>query len=163
MGFDPLIIFFATYFPYLVGLVFVVLAFRQPFVQNRARFLLEGLLSAFVARGLVELIRIFIHRPRPFVADPSLVALISENSYSFPSGHAAFFFALSTVVYMYDKRAGVWFFLASAVLSIARIMAGVHYPTDILGGAVLGIIVGFGVHLLFKRYRSRQQSGNAVG
>ncbi|MSU56498.1 MAG: phosphatase PAP2 family protein [Candidatus Taylorbacteria bacterium] len=95
--------------------------------------------------------RLFVHRPRPFVADPNIHALISETSYSFPSGHAAFFFALSTTVYLYNKRWGVWFFVASAVIGLARVMAGVHYLTDIAGGAVLGVAVGWGVHKLFSK------------
>ena len=113
--------------------------------------MVEGIGAAIIARGFVEVIRFFFHRPRPFADNPAIISLLNETSYSFPSGHAAFFFALSTVVYIYNKRWGVWFFIASSVIGFARIMAGVHYLTDIIGGAVLGIVVGFGVYKMLKK------------
>ena len=58
---------------------------------------------------------------------------------AFPSGHAAFFFALSTVVYFYNKKAGIGFFVASFLISISRVFGGVHWPTDILAGVLVGI------------------------
>lgn len=152
MDIDQLVIFFSEYFPYLVVVCFLYFAFRhrRTFFE-RCLLVAEGIGSALIARGGVEIIRLFVHRPRPFVADPNIHALISETSYSFPSGHAAFFFALSTTVYLYNKRWGVWFFVASAVIGLARVMAGVHYLTDIAGGAVLGVAVGWGVHKLFSK------------
>lgn len=147
MGTDSIIIFFAEYFPYIVAGGFIVYALAR----SKWRFLIEGFLAGFLARGGVELIRLFVHRPRPFVADPSLIPLISESSYSFPSGHTAFFFALATIVYAHNKRVGYWFFAASAAIGLARVLAGVHYMSDILGGALLGIAVGYGIRCLTKR------------
>ncbi len=77
-----------------------------------------------------------------------LDAPIYEKNWSFPSGHAAFFFALSTAVYFYNKKWGVFFFIASSLLSIGRIMGGVHYPSDILGGAIIGVLCAY----LVRRY-----------
>ena len=133
-----IIIFCADYLPYLVAVGFVLYAFSR----SKWRLLVGGLVAGLLARGGVELIRIFVHRPRPFLADPSIIPLISESSYSFPSGHAAFFFALATVVYAHNKRLGLWFYAAGAAIGLARVLAGVHYISDILGGAVLGIFVG---------------------
>lgn len=151
MGLDAAIIFFAKYFPYLVGLAFVVFVLRPRFSRVRLRFLIEGLVAGFIARGGVEIIRLFIHRPRPFVDDHAITPLFSETSFSFPSGHAAFFFALSAVVYTYDTRWGAWFFAASSLIVFARVAAGVHYPSDIIGGAVLGILIGWAV-VRFSRH-----------
>ncbi len=160
---ETLVIFFAEYFPYVVAALFVGFAFSR-LSGRKTRLLLfgEGILAAFVSRGFVELFRFFIHRPRPFIADPSIIPLISEASYSFPSGHAAFFFALSTVVYIYDKRWGLWFFIASLIVGFARVMAGVHYLTDILGGAVLGIAVGYGMQWLLVRLRKGASAQDKV-
>lgn len=181
---SSLTIFFAEYFPYLLLALFLVFAFRQkrnslsispllpplttpqrvaPLWQGsrgeRIRLVAEGFCAALVSRGLVEAIRLFVYRLRPFVADSSIAPLISEASFSFPSGHAAFFFALSTVIYLRNKRLGIWFYAASAVIGVARVAAGAHYPTDILGGAVLGIAVGLATHQLVKRYRNPFVSG----
>src|SRR3989338_8623276 len=149
------VVFFAQYFPYLVAALFLFFTLSRVLPQREKWTLLgEGLGSALLARfGFVPLIRAFVERPRPFVDNSAIVALFNEASYSFPSGHAAFFFALSTVVFLYNKRLGVWFYAASAVIGLARVAAGVHYPTDILGGAVLGVFAAYGTHLFFARYQ----------
>ena len=178
-------VFFVQYFPYLVVLLFIVFVrvFQRenttppqsppdrndPVVRagspqlrrggSRVRFFAEGVGAALIARGFVEVIRFFFHRPRPFVDNPAIVSLLNETSYSFPSGHAAFFFALSTVIFLYNRRWGVWFFIMSAAIGLARIMAGVHYPSDILGGAMLGGLVGFAVHRLFVKKHHHPASG----
>ncbi len=161
---DGAIVFFAQYFPYLVAVGFLYFAFKRgthplsfsPSKEwERIRLIVEGIGAGVVARIGVEVIRVFVHRPRPFVDNHAIVALLNETSYSFPSGHAAFFFALSTIVYLHNKRWGWMFFAASILNGVARVAAGVHYPTDILGGAILGILVGFAVQAICAR-RQRQ-------
>lgn len=153
---DVFIVFLAKYFPYLIAGLFVVFAItRSQARKERVLLFCEGAVAALISRGVVEVIRLFLHRPRPFVADSSIVPLFSETSFSFPSGHASFFFALSTVVYLYNKRLGLWFYAASATIGLARVAAGVHYPTDILGGAVLGIAVGWLAHRAFLYFRPK--------
>lgn len=146
---DATIIFFAKYFPYAVVLVFLALLFCSSYEKReKIKIFWLALLATAIARfGAVELIRFFYHRPRPFVAF-NTEPLFAENSWSFPSGHAAFFFALATTLYFYNKKWGVWFFLAAIIISVARVIAGVHYPSDILGGALVGIAVAYVVKKL---------------
>jgi undecaprenyl-diphosphatase len=59
---------------------------------------------------------------------------------SFPSDHACIYFALATVICLSDRRLGIFAFLCAAITSCARIYLGVHYPSDVLGGAILGIL-----------------------
>jgi undecaprenyl-diphosphatase len=66
---------------------------------------------------------------------------------SFPSDHASLFFALATLIWISDRRLGVFAFVWAAIGSSTRIYLGFHYPTDILGGAALGIFIV----ILFKR------------
>lgn len=142
-------VFLAHYLPWLVSAAFVVFVWRgSQTARLKTLLLAEGFGAAALAWLGALFIRLFIHRPRPFVADQSILALLEKTSYSFPSGHAAFFFALSTIVYIYDKRWGAWFFVASAFIGLARVAAGVHYPTDILGGAALGVVTGYLIHRL---------------
>lgn len=142
---DGAIIFFANYFSYLLAVLFLLFVVKLAMpMREKCILFFEGILAGLISRGVfVELIRFFIHRLRPFVADSTIIALISENSFSFPSGHAAFFFALSFVTYVYNKKWGIGFFLASIIIGFARVASGVHYPSDILGGAALGIAVGY--------------------
>jgi len=92
---------------------------------------------------IVEIIRWFYFRPRPFIALQVHQLLEHSASSSFPSGHAAFFFALSAVIYFYNKKAGLLFFAASFLIGLARIFVGIHYPLDILAGALIGIFFGW--------------------
>src|SRR3989338_6972595 len=102
---------------------------------------LVTVISAFVARfGITEIIRFFYHRPRPFLALP-VHQLLTENAWSFPSGHATFFFAIATAIYLYNKKWGTFFFIASILMTVSRVIAGIHYPSDIIGGAFIGIAV----------------------
>lgn len=69
------------------------------------------MISAAIARfGLVEIIRLFYHRPRPFLALPQIHALFMDTEWSFPSGHASFFFAMAMANYLYNKKWGVVFY-----------------------------------------------------
>lgn len=109
--------------------------------------------SAVARFGVVEFIRALYNRPRPFEIIPDLHLLISHDSGgSFPSGHAAFFFATAAVISRYYPKAGIIFFLAALNLSLARVQAGLHWPSDILGGAIIGIAVGLLTHWFVKKY-----------
>ena len=90
--------------------------------------------------GVAEIIRLFYKNPRPFL-NHNVHQLILVNGYSFPSGHSAFFFAMATAIYFFNKKWGIGFFAASIIIGLSRVIAGVHYPSDIFGGMVIGIIV----------------------
>lgn len=142
--FDALVIFLAGYFRYLLIAIFLLLFYFWQYARReKLRIFWVTVISIIIARlGAVELIRFFYHRPRPFVAY-QVHQLLSENGWSFPSGHSAFFFAMATAIYLYNKKWGTGFFLAAILMNISRIIAGVHYPSDILGGAIIGMAVAY--------------------
>ncbi len=137
-GMDSVIIFGADYLRYILLAAFLVWAWRAP-SERKERFFVPALAAAISRYVFAALIRLFYHHPRPFVVF-RIRQLVPEHGWSFPSGHAAFFFALAASIWAYDRRWGTGFFVASAVMGCARIMAGVHYPSDVLAGAVLGVI-----------------------
>ncbi len=92
--------------------------------------------------GITSLIRFLYPLPRPFIAY-QVNQLIPEGINGFPSGHAALFFAMAMAIYFYNKKWGFAFFVAALVMGIARIIAGVHYPLDILAGAAVGILTSY--------------------
>ena len=109
-----------------------------------------SLISAAIARGIfVEIIRHLYHRVRPVPVE-ALHRLVVNTEWSFPSGHASFFFALATGVFLYNKKLGWLFYIGAALMGIARIFIGVHWPTDILVGAALGMLTALGVDLVLK-------------
>lgn len=138
--FDIIIVFLASYLQYFLVAAFLLLLFFWRYSkQKKFRIFWVAAISVIIARlGITEIIRFFYHRPRPFVVYP-VHQLLSENEWSFPSGHSAFFFALAAAVYLYNKKWGAGFFLAAVLMNVSRVMAGVHYPSDILGGMIVGI------------------------
>jgi len=152
--FDVLVVFFAEYFQYLLVAIFLLLLFFSKYAkQEKIRIFWVSFISVIVARlGVTELIRFFYHRPRPFIAH-QVQQLFSENGWSFPSGHSAFFFAMAMAIYLYNKKWGIGFFLAAVLMNISRIIAGVHFPSDIIGGAIVGIAVGYIVFYIAERIK----------
>ena len=141
--FDYMIFFIAGYLPYFVVAAFAIfLSFSVYPRQKKWLILATAAFATIAARlGATELIRFFYHRPRPFVSLQAH-ALFVENSWSFPSGHAIFFFALAASVYGFNKKWGSALYLAAVLIGIARVVAGVHYPSDIIGGALIGMLIG---------------------
>ncbi|MBQ7781068.1 MAG: phosphatase PAP2 family protein [Lachnospiraceae bacterium] len=82
-----------------------------------------------------------IARPRPFVVDSSVTLLIPKpGEYSFPSGHTLNSVTAATVIFLYFKKAGIAALVLAGLIAFSRMYLFVHYPTDILGGIILGIM-----------------------
>lgn len=142
-------VFLARFLFYFVILYLIVLLFKN--WKNWA-MVIKALLAAVIARfGVTELIRHFFPRPRPFMEYDVNLLLKHPNENSFPSGHASFLFALSFVIYSYNKKMGLIFFAASALISLARVFVGIHWPSDILAGALVGIFSGWFVTKILKK------------
>jgi undecaprenyl-diphosphatase len=143
---DALIIFFASYLPYLLAIPALVFALLR---RSNLRTVVLATITAGVARlTLKPFILLFVHRARPYGGEFD----------SFPSGHALFFFAFATVIYRHNKRWGWIFFIGATLMGIARVVGGIHWSTDVLGGAVLGILVGLLVDTLYARFCHKSQS-----
>jgi undecaprenyl-diphosphatase len=101
--------------------------------------------------GAVSLIKALTSRVRPCNAMEwcHTLPIAVPVDHSFPSGHAAGSFAFAVFVSRLDGRAA-WFLLPLAsLIALSRVALGVHYPTDVLGGALLGAALGWlgaGVH-----------------
>lgn len=119
--------------------------------EARAKVLASVLVcfpSIAIARGLAVILP-FRLRPMHetgigFTAPYGVSKAILDGWSSFPSDHAVLFFTLSTGILLLSKKAG-WFALAySAVfICLPRVYLGLHYPTDVIAGASLGIIIGY--------------------
>lgn len=102
---------------------------------------IHALLACFTTWVLALIIKYFFPTFRPFLIDGGgVLTLTTPFGGSFPSEHTSIAFALSTTIFMHDRRVG-WLFLVSAILiGGARVLANVHYPLDIFGGAFLGTL-----------------------
>jgi undecaprenyl-diphosphatase len=86
-----------------------------------------------------------IGRPRPFETWQNLRCLLAPpDRFSFPSVHTMTAFAVGTVYTLLIPGAGCFFLPLAILIGISRVFLGCHYPTDVLAGALLGFVVGFG-------------------
>lgn len=135
--------FFAKY-----GIVFFLLSFTYLIWMKK----INAFLCSFLAMGLAGLFDLLIfafwQRPRPFVTHgdlviPAINKLDVDRVSSFPSSHTYIVFAIALSVYLYGhRRLGTLLFLLAVVVAIGRIGTGLHYPSDTIGGAILGMISG---------------------
>jgi len=149
---DTLAIFFSQAIPYLLFislLIFVVMAKQK----KRELIMLAMAAGACVlSRGIiVSLIRLLWHRDRPFLVLHLNPLIPYSNEASFPSGHAAFLFALALVVLFYHKKIGILFLFLAAISSLARVYVGIHWPSDILVGAIVGILSGWLIYVAYRK------------
>lgn len=107
--------------------------------------------STAISYGLTELVKLIVKRPRPYLQNIRIVPVYRAMGTSFPSGHTSSTIATATALSVaYPK----WYVIAPAFLwagsvSYSRMYLGVHYPTDVTGGALLG--AGTAVSLSFMR------------
>jgi len=152
---DFLVVALAQYLPYVLGAVFIwMLLFWGESLGRKMRMLVETGISVTLSRFLLTpLIRFFIYRPRPFLALDGVHNLLGSHNAgsSFPSGHATFFFALAVSVCFYDRRWGAVFLISAILITVSRVIAGVHYPADIAVGFVVAVCAAFVAHAAVKR------------
>jgi len=111
---------------------------------NREAWLICAVLAP-IAIALNYLIKLIVKRPRPVLEGlPPLGG--APSSLSFPSAHATSSFAVATAMTRVDSLGALAFILAFA-LSLGRPYLGMHYPSDVLAGAVLGVALGLIVPL----------------
>ena len=107
--------------------------------------------STAISYGLTELLKLIVKRPRPYIQNIRIVPVYRAMGTSFPSGHTSSTIATATALSVaYPK----WYVIAPAFLwagsvSYSRMYLGVHYPTDVTAGALLG--AGTAASLSFMR------------
>lgn len=83
-----------------------------------------------------------VARPRPCWRFPDIEMLIAvPRDYSFPSGHTMSSFAAAASVYIWDKKWGMAALAGAVIIAVSRLYFYVHYPTDILAGALMGVFL----------------------
>jgi undecaprenyl-diphosphatase len=122
------------------GFVWILLAVALTIASRRLPILWT--VPVVVASDAVALgIKSVVDRPRPHL-DP-LVRVPTD--WSFPSGHATTSFAGATMLAHFAPRWRPALYLLAAAIAFSRVYVGVHYPFDVLAGAALGLLLGFGI------------------
>lgn len=131
--------------PVCMGLTLVALWFIGKDAAERMRCQI-GMFTALTAMALSSLVVLISNalffRPRPFDGLEGVSLLFYQpTDSSFPSNSAAAAFAIAAAVWCVNRRVGTALFAAAAVYGFSRVYVGVHYPGDILGGAVIALAV----------------------
>jgi len=151
----------------------------MPFITDRARFIIplaviwvfifwragkKGRIIAVLTLAVIaasdqisaHVLKPIFSRTRPpyaLAAIEHLRLLVdTTRSFSFPSVHASNAFAVASFVSSFYRRTKIPLYIVAVLLSYSRVYVGVHYPSDILGGAALGLALGLCAAALTKRY-----------
>jgi undecaprenyl-diphosphatase len=148
IGADWFFVFFAKYFPYIIFISFICLILKEKDINKKIYLFILSFLVEVLNRGIItEAIRFFYNRPRPFVALGVDSLFSYQATPAFPSGHTVFLVSLALIVFLISKKWGWIFFSSAVVVGIARVICGVHYPFDIVGGIIVSIIGFFIIYL----------------
>jgi membrane-associated phospholipid phosphatase len=120
----------------------------RDFVVNLAK---RGIVILAIPLGIAILVSESISaiyvRQRPFVADSRVHLLVPHGADGgMPSHHIVFMAALVASIYYYDKRSATFFAVLTLITGVARVVAGIHYPTDVLVGALIGVGIVYVYH-----------------
>jgi undecaprenyl-diphosphatase len=109
--------------------------------------------AVLAADGIAGIVKLAVGESRPNEPDPLIVI---PHSHSFPSGHTATSFAGATALSLVYPRGTPAFLLLAAAIAYSRLYVGVHFPLDVAGGVVIGVVTAL---LLLAAARRRSLPG----
>lgn len=120
-----------------IAILFILMSIKK-YRKIALMLLLSLILSAILGEGILKNI---IKRTRPCYTVPAMQLLIPKPlTYSFPSGHTASAFAAVGILAKYFRKYAVLFYTVAILIAFSRLYLYVHYPTDVLGGIILGLL-----------------------
>lgn len=143
---DVFMIFISQKLRFLYALILIILWCRD---NHHKRITLYAGISAFLTWLVTYFIKLFFFKPRPYLIEKvNLLAPVpSKNNSSFPSKHTTLAFALSTSILLYKHSLGRFMSLCSFLAGFSRIWMGQHYPSDIIGSALIGSFIAICVNI----------------
>lgn len=112
----------------------------------------HALIAAVSAWVIAQIIKEIFPTARPFeLNNLTPLVLMPTNDSAFPSGHSALAFGMAVSLWLHDKKVGSLYVLSAFLIGLSRILANVHYPADILGGALLGSVVAIAIERVHPR------------
>lgn len=156
------IIIFCAEYLFLVNVAILLFYFIHLWLQQKATFLSRFKLIAVTFPLIFLASRIagyYIYDPRPFVLQHihSLITHAADNG--FPSDHMLLTTAIASAVFAYNRKLGVLLFVSALIVGVARVLALVHQPIDIIGSILIAMGVTKIILLIkFKHFSKSTQS-----
>ncbi|MBD5460086.1 MAG: phosphatase PAP2 family protein [Lachnospiraceae bacterium] len=161
---DPIMIFVTTLGE--GGIIWCALALVLLFFPKTRRcgkLMVAVMMFSFLLGNLI--LKNIIARGRPFTVDTTVSLLIKEpGEYSFPSGHTLNGFSAATMLFLHYRGPGIAAFVLAGIIAFSRMYLFVHYPTDILGGLILGVVDALVIYLIAaRRFPVENKAGQTAG
>lgn len=146
------------------GFVWLAIAFAiSGFSWSRPWLWTRVGVTILIAESVSGALKLAVERDRPPLSRPLPEPLLeSPATYSFPSGHATVAFASATVLALAVPRLRWPLYALAALIAFSRVYVGVHYPFDVLAGAVLGVAIAIALRKLaavLRRSAPRTRQG----
>lgn len=121
----------------------IVLIFFKKYRKN-AFMIVSGLACSYIIGNLI--LKNLVARARPCSFNTAVELLIAApTDYSFPSGHTMSSFVAAMILFRADKRLGIPAFILAFMIAFSRLYLYVHFPSDVIAGALIGAVIGFAV------------------
>lgn len=148
---DTLIIFFGDYL-----IFFTIIPLIYFWFKDRKTFFLL-VFSVVLAKLIETAIGYAFPMPRPYETT-GIIPILRKvaNNPSFPSGHTSTSVAFAMATFLKYKKLGILFLFLALLIGTARVLGGVHFPIDILGGFFVGVFSVFGIFRGFRGFNAKQ-------
>jgi len=129
---------------FIAYIILLFISYLKGGIKGKIAVLGVILLIIFTDQFSYKILKEIFHRPRPCMALTNVLTPLGCNgTWSFPSNHAVNNFAAATFYYILFPRLKWALFITAALVSISRVYLGLHYPSDIFGGAIIGSAIGY--------------------
>lgn len=139
------------------GILWIAIGVICLFMKKHRKMGLQLLLSmlcTFIIGNLI--LKNVFARPRPCDIDTAVAMLISRpHGHSFPSGHSINSMVAAVALFLNNKKIGIPAVIIATLIGFSRMYLFVHFPTDVLGGFIIAILVAIAVDYGFQKYIAR--------
>ena len=153
---NTLIILAASYL-YLVAIAYAAVVVLKSTPSTRMRIAKFSLLALPLGYLLTKLAGVLWYDPRPFVTNHVLPLIAHVPDNGFPSDHTVLTMTIACIIVLYSRRSGYVLFSLALLVGIARILAGLHHPIDVIGSIGIAVIATIISVIIAKRVRWLRQ------
>ncbi len=132
---DGFMILLSNKVRYIFIFVLIIMWFRN---FSYRKICINSILSSMITMLINLIIKLFYFKPRPYMKHRVGILIPSKNDASFPSKHVLLMSAVTTSIFLRDRVLGAIMWILSILTAISRVWVGHHYPSDLIGSAIIG-------------------------